>query len=155
VKKCETEGCEFDAECFVLFVTAYYAPDIERSVLCTKHAMSIVEGARNEVDMEPQLTIKSMGEFIDDAKFQLWELMDGMDDMDDATEPLKLAVNLAQKIGLPDYSSAEMSMHVSGITADTSDAEVEATIERGRLVYTKMGARLAELAKEARQKGGW
>lgn len=70
-------------------------------------------------------------------------------------EPLKLAVNLAQKIGLPDYSSAEMSMHVSGITAETSDAEVEATIERGRLVYTQMGNRLAELAKQARRNGGW
>lgn len=97
-------------------------------------------------------------EQVDHARQYLATALEGMPD--DAGllltgEPLKLAVSVAQKIGLPDYSSAEMSMHLSGVTVDTPDAEIDAAVERGRLVYTRMGERLSEQAKETRRKAGW
>lgn len=70
-------------------------------------------------------------------------------------EPLKLALNVAQKVGLPDYSSIDASMHVSGITVDTPEEEVAALVERGRIVFGHMAAELHERIKKARAARGW
>ena len=70
-------------------------------------------------------------------------------------KPLELAVLLAHKIGLPDYSSAEVSLPVSHITVETTDEEIALLVERGKIAFGKMGERVAQLATEARAKKGW
>ncbi len=71
------------------------------------------------------------------------------------SEPLKLAINVAQKVGLPDYSSIDASLHVSGITVDTCEAEVEALIARGRIVFGSMAASLHDKIAAAKRERGW
>lgn len=70
-------------------------------------------------------------------------------------EPLKLAINVAQKVGLPDYSSIDASLHVSGITTTTSDAELEALIARGRIVFGAMASEVHDKVTKAKRERGW
>jgi hypothetical protein len=69
--------------------------------------------------------------------------------------PLVLAVNLQHKMGLPDFSSVEASMHISGITAASTDADVEALVARGKIAWTVMGPAVTRQVKAARAKAGW
>ncbi len=70
-------------------------------------------------------------------------------------EPLKMAVMLAQKVQPQQYESAEVSLHIAGVTVDTSDDEIDALVERGNIVYARMAAKVGGLAKEARQNRGF
>jgi len=70
-------------------------------------------------------------------------------------DALKLAINVAQKVGLPDYSSIDASLHVSGITVATSDAEVEALVARGKIVFGVMAASLHDKVAAAKRERGW
>lgn len=72
-----------------------------------------------------------------------------------AREPLKLALNVAQKVGLPDYSNIEASMHISAITVDTTDEEVAALVERGRVIFGAMARRLHDKITAAKKTQGW
>lgn len=69
--------------------------------------------------------------------------------------PLVLAVNLNHKLGLPDYSSVEASMHISGITAASTDADVEALVAKGKVAWAVMGPAVTRQVREAAQKKGW
>lgn len=71
-------------------------------------------------------------------------------------ERLKLAVRLDQKINLGDYQSVDLSLMVTGITEDHTEADIDALIEaKGRIVYEKMAKRMGEMAHAARVTRGW
>jgi hypothetical protein len=54
-------------------------------------------------------------------------------------EPPRLAVGLTRKISTAQYESAEVSVHVSGITSDTSEEAIADLIDRqGPIVYAKL-----------------
>lgn len=72
-----------------------------------------------------------------------------------AHEPLKLALNLEHKMGLPDFSSVAASMHISGITADHTDDEIAALVERGRVAWGVMGPKVTAQVRAARAEKGW
>ncbi len=56
---------------------------------------------------------------------------------------LRVAVGLSRKVGLPNYGSAEVSLHLSGITASTTDDEIDEALDAGRIAYDKMRERIA------------
>lgn len=70
-------------------------------------------------------------------------------------DTLKLGITVRQTVRPHDYESAEVMLHVEGFTAATTDAQVEDLLAKGRIVYTDMAQRVGDLAKDARQKGGW
>ncbi len=57
----------------------------------------------------------------------------------------RLALNVAQKLGLPDYSSADASLHISGITAATDDEALQA------LMATELNTQI----QKAKRAKGW
>lgn len=70
-------------------------------------------------------------------------------------DPLKLSLNLEHKMGLPDFSSVAASMHISGITADHTEDEIAALVERGRVAWGVMGPKVTAQVRAARAEKGW
>lgn len=70
-------------------------------------------------------------------------------------DPPKLALNVAHKMGLPDYSSAEASLHISAITQQTTDEEIEALVAKGKIAWSIMGPAVTRQVREAAEKKGW
>lgn len=67
-------------------------------------------------------------------------------------DPPKLAVHLSRKISTARYESAEVSLHVSGITSATSPEALDDLIDRqGTIVYGKLREALRMAIVEARR----
>lgn len=52
------------------------------------------------------------------------------------------------------YETVKVSMHVSGITLETSEEELQALLERGKISITAMSTRLREQVTQIRQRRG-
>ena len=67
-------------------------------------------------------------------------------------EPLRLAINLSQKVSTAPYETADVSLHISGVTVYSTEEEIAALIEQGQIVYVHMAERVAAMTLEARRK---
>ena len=70
--------------------------------------------------------------------------------LDRLREGPSVSVGLQFKLsqGPPDYQSAELSLHVSGLRAGMPEEEVTAALATGKVAYEAMKARIAEQARE-------
>jgi hypothetical protein len=73
-----------------------------------------------------------------------------------APEPIKMAILVRQTVRPADYETAEVSIHLSGITTETTDEEIDELIEeRSKIVIQKLAQRVGREATAARNRGGW
>ena len=71
------------------------------------------------------------------------------------TEPPKVAVLVGEKRGLPDFSNVEASLHVSGVTAGHTEAEIDVLVAQGKIAFGKMAERVHEMIADGLRKRGW
>src|SRR3990167_8092447 len=71
--------------------------------------------------------------------------------MNESPEPLRLAINLSQKVSTAPYETADVSLHISGVTVYSTEEEIAALVEQGQIVYVHMAERVAAMALEARR----
>ena len=55
---------------------------------------------------------------------------------------LSSGVSVSRKIGLPNYGNAEVSLWLSGLTKDTTDAEIDEALDATKIVYLKIAERI-------------
>ena len=70
-------------------------------------------------------------------------------------EPITTTVSLSQKVNLGNYESVDFFISVSGVSAETTDAEIEAALDAGKIAYDKIRGRMAVKVAEARNTAGW
>lgn len=67
---------------------------------------------------------------------------------DNTTPPLSISLSVSRKINLGNYESADAFVSISGVTAETTEAEIDALIEgKGALAFQKIAAALNEKVK--------
>lgn len=80
----------------------------------------------------------------------------GVPDETAAAEPaLRLSILVAQAIQPVPFEKIEVSLHVAGVTADHTDAEIEALVARSHFVVRLMAERMAKIVRRARRDRGW
>ena len=70
-------------------------------------------------------------------------------------EVLRLAIGLSHKINLGNYESAELSLHISGLTESTTSEEIDRLLTNGKLGYEALRTELAQKVMAAKPAGGW
>lgn len=71
--------------------------------------------------------------------------------MDETTQP-KVAVSLAMKVNLGNYESADLFLSVADVLAGTTEAEIDAALETGKLAYEHIRMRLRDQINDVRAK---
>lgn len=65
---------------------------------------------------------------------------------------LRLSIGLDRKVGLPNYGSAAASIHLSGLTPETTEEEIANALETGKLAWPALAdalrAKIAEQVKK-------
>ena len=69
--------------------------------------------------------------------------------------PLSLSLSLSRKINLGNFESADVFLSLSGITVDTTEAEMDELLDgNGALAFKKLSARIKEKVDQARPRTG-
>lgn len=70
-------------------------------------------------------------------------------------EGLSLSLSVSRKINLGNFESADVFFSLSGITAETTDAEIDELLDgNGALAFKKLAARIKEKVDQARPGAG-
>ena len=72
----------------------------------------------------------------------------GTDVKEGAGSSLVATVSLARKIGLPGYGNAECFLSLSGITTETTEADIDVMLDQASIGWKKIAERVNEKAKE-------
>lgn len=69
-----------------------------------------------------------------------------------ALDPPRVAISVERKLSDGNYGSYGASIHISGVTADTTEEEIDALLGvGGKLAWAKMIAELGPKLEEARR----
>jgi hypothetical protein len=66
--------------------------------------------------------------------------------------PLSLSISVEQKLNLGNYNSAGVFVSMSGVTAETTEDEMNRLLANGRLAWDKLRADLATKVAEIKQR---
>lgn len=67
----------------------------------------------------------------------------------------KVTVSVDMKVNLGNYESASVGLILSQVPASADDAEIDALLDTGKLVYEKMRDRLKDKVLETRRTGAY
>ena len=65
----------------------------------------------------------------------------------------RVTIAIDQKLNMGNYESASVGITLSSLPVDVTEAEIEALLDTGRLVYDKMVERLAAKVAAKREAG--
>lgn len=68
-------------------------------------------------------------------------------------EGLSLSISVDQKVGLPNYGSASVFLSVSGVTASTTEDEIDELLDNSKIVYAKIAERIRAKVREIKTQG--
>lgn len=74
--------------------------------------------------------------------------------MNTETPTIATSVSITRKVNLGNYESADVFMSISGITAETTRAQLEELIETQAEAYEVLKARVKERVLELRESNG-
>lgn len=71
---------------------------------------------------------------------------------ENTTVPLSISLSVSRKVNLGNYESADAFVSISGVTAETTEEEMDALIAgNGALAFAKIASALKEKVKAARE----
>jgi hypothetical protein len=68
------------------------------------------------------------------------------------TDQLNLACSVQMKVNLGNYESADCFLSISGVTQETTPAEMEALMDQGKVAYDLLRTHLAPKVADLRAK---
>lgn len=69
-------------------------------------------------------------------------------------EPLRLSISCSQQVKLAMGERADCFLSISGVTVETTDAEIDEMLDRGKIVFSKIAQRIRAKVTEIRTQGG-
>ena len=67
---------------------------------------------------------------------------------------LTTTVSISQKVGLPNYGSAEVFTSISGVTVHHTPDDIDAMLAQSKLVYTRIASHIREKAQAIKDRNG-
>lgn len=67
--------------------------------------------------------------------------------------PLTTAVSLSRKVSDGNYGTAEVFLSISGITAETTEEEMDEQLEQGKVAFSKLATAVKHRVKDMRGAG--
>lgn len=74
--------------------------------------------------------------------------------MSTSDETVRTSVSLSMKVNLGNYESAELWLSVSNVGADTTEEEIEAALDTGKLAYDRIRGRMRGEVLRLKGSGG-